>query len=901
MNEGVLAPAERRLEQLLNWALSELEASHNNGWPAVLAGDTIGIWTSAQFIRAIALSQPSLSDRLTPAVEWLLAQQTDDYGWPLINGEQAATASTAEVIRALVTFLRSAGTCPFHQVLEDAIAQATKWLVHAQTRAGGWGFERSKSEVGSERVSITAYAAMALAEVADSHFAENVELACDFLLSARKEGGWADRNAGPATDHATILATEALLVCAPHKVRHSDAQVLLDSRTGMGIDGLPSYRITTEDVVRGTGVVTIYHDSSLPILRLANFMSIPFAAVPSLVHQYTQPATEPFQRLTCGVTGQIYPPIYWATAQTIQTLGVIKQLAGKQVIFDSAVRAACRVSGFEYHTSKLAAAELSGALLSPDEHDLLAPNGFGQRILWLDIFAQALAPFDPNLAGELDLERNRTVHVWSKRPGAFSSALTADPPVPVAQSILSACRLNELLSKLCTTDTNFDEVRNAIEEERGRRLQGIIPIECWGYVRIIADSLEQQRQSTTEGGVYQKSIILRTTATSFERAFQAAGLSAKALPAFADLQRCIAELAVAEGQYDVSISWIGKVTARAESELIARFKSAGVPITSVRLINLSSNHSNVGFSERAARPSEQASHDLQFVLSPPDIDRDSLTFEVEYSFANGHRTTVGIVHEFEIARDGSTVGAHDGPSWEPITFRFITGPSLTDDAQIVGRDGFANEIVHRLITTKQPLALNGPWRSGKSTFLNLVSARLREHDCLVAAFNLETAHLEFRLLCRQLAGLVAEEFGKLSPSQGGKQKWPGSKLLGEIGAFLSDIEKVEVGGVSVGRSGHDLALSKVDSLIKIMRDVDAALGSVNKVMVIVIDEFDNFAASDDPINFSRLLRGFIGLCNNIRFLSLLTISSVDSRRPKSHPISLTYLRLRSFHLSLEER
>ena len=199
------ARASERLGQLVDWAFLELERT-KYGWPAVVHGDAPGIWTTAQFVRSILIVSPENWRALISPVEWLIDQQTDDNGWPLISGEQPATASTAEVVRAIQLFRRHCNVEALNQKLDVSIAQAASWLVHAQiTSTGGWGFELSKAEVGSERSTTTALAVNALAECASEKFALNIKAATGFLEAQRQTTGWPDRKGGTATDHATAL------------------------------------------------------------------------------------------------------------------------------------------------------------------------------------------------------------------------------------------------------------------------------------------------------------------------------------------------------------------------------------------------------------------------------------------------------------------------------------------------------------------------------------------------------------------------------------------------------------------------------------------------------------------------------------------------------------------------
>lgn len=124
-----------RLRTLRAWAF-EIIKDNLDGWPATQLSQVPGVWTTAQFIRALAISHTA--EPLSPAelkaisgpARWLLSSQLADGGWPLIGGETPGILATAAAIRGVNALIRWLPVDP--ELASEALfalQRGSRWLL----------------------------------------------------------------------------------------------------------------------------------------------------------------------------------------------------------------------------------------------------------------------------------------------------------------------------------------------------------------------------------------------------------------------------------------------------------------------------------------------------------------------------------------------------------------------------------------------------------------------------------------------------------------------------------------------------------------------------------------------------------------------------------------------------
>ncbi len=231
------------LDWLLNCQRSEANAipdSVPGGWPCTDGGGTLpDVDCTSAALLALSVLLKSGTDAVRPRIEaaatsgvnWLLAMQNDDGGWPTyVRGandnspDGGGPALTAHALRALRTWQYwTTG-----HAIDEAIRRGMYYLAARQQSDGSWRprwFTSSQSPDSENLIYGTSQVVLAYRDL-DQMENRLVKRALEWLASrAHTDGGWGSatgESRGAPTVEETANAVEALLA-APHDPRWQSA------------------------------------------------------------------------------------------------------------------------------------------------------------------------------------------------------------------------------------------------------------------------------------------------------------------------------------------------------------------------------------------------------------------------------------------------------------------------------------------------------------------------------------------------------------------------------------------------------------------------------------------------------------------------------------------------------
>lgn len=237
-------------------------------------------------------------------------------------------------------------------------------------------------------------------------------------------------------------------------------------------------------------------------------------------------------------------------------------------------------------------------------------------------------------------------------------------------------------------------------------------------------------------------------------------------------------------------------------------------------------------------------------------------------------------------------------------------PITAPDQDLYGIDAFVKSLARSVKTMKTPqgvvIALNGPWGSGKSSAINLLTHHLQEaveqDEMGVVTFNPWWFRGEEALVL----AFFREFYTATKPSLSDKAK----KVLPKLGARLlkagssvgSTADAFGAGGAGAIASGTMEWLSGLiqddESVDKLHKELATALSKQNKRFVVVIDDIDRLAP-DEAMAMFRLVKSVGRLPNVIYILAFdrtLAEKAVSERFPSEGPHYLEKIVQASFEL-----
>lgn len=240
----------------------------------------------------------------------------------------------------------------------------------------------------------------------------------------------------------------------------------------------------------------------------------------------------------------------------------------------------------------------------------------------------------------------------------------------------------------------------------------------------------------------------------------------------------------------------------------------------------------------------------------------------------------------------------------------IAGP----EEDLFGIDPFARSLADSIRRMPTPqgvvIAVNGPWGSGKSSAINLISHHLVD---AVMAGELHLVHFNpwwFRGEEALVLAFFRELYAATNPSLGGKAKKAlsklGARLLKAGGVVGTGADALGAGGLGSMASGAMDWLSGLvedgESVEDLHREVATALAEQSKRFVVIIDDIDRLAP-DEALAMFRLVKSVGRLPNVIYLLAfdrILAERVVSERFPSEGPHYLEKIVQASFELPTPE-
>lgn len=187
------------IEEAIVCAVNAIRILQNSdgGIPATKPKQESGVWTTASCLEAFLVSPRHPSGTVTcmgNMIEFLLANQPEDDGWPLISASgNPSTFATGHVLSAFCLASSHNDLAQYSERLAYASKQAVSWLESASLKEGGWGLAPGAGAEGNEfRIAGTFYAIRGLttaganyqnSEIIRDAVTRVVSLQCD-------DGGW---------------------------------------------------------------------------------------------------------------------------------------------------------------------------------------------------------------------------------------------------------------------------------------------------------------------------------------------------------------------------------------------------------------------------------------------------------------------------------------------------------------------------------------------------------------------------------------------------------------------------------------------------------------------------------------------------------------------------------------
>ncbi len=850
---------EERLERWL-WDLHE----RKGGWPAVEEDDEIGVWTSAEALRAFASLPTTSPERLQRTAEFVLGEKLPKGGWVLIRGhEVGCTVSTAEVLQALAPLSVRLRGLPIQDRVSEAIREGVRWLSFTQSRKdGGWGLEPGGGPEGQSRAFTTAYAVLGLTAVGGEEALALIRAGEEFLNMCHDPSGmWAGAPGGVPRSAITVLVAEALASVPGNDVVRQ-LPGLLDMAAVPSRDSLlRSVPVEEEEFQRGTGIVRLFCVGHYWAARAALQHLIPHPVLAG-VARYLLTSKAPPYKLASLTTGQEWASTTWTTIEMLDLVHRFREaLEVKPTLILESVIQTARQGGERRALPVLepgSKAELGSALAEA----ILSGQFDHEDLRFASSLGATLSQVEPGIA---EVFEKRGTSLLSMRVRSLESRqeaqdlLGGDAPIgSIARTASTAAVVLNALQAIA--QGSWHEADALTESALIDREGGLVGATAVTTLRSLARSLSEVEAE--RGTPYLALVLYRALKLVDDLERQLGPI--RSAPFLSGLFGDIGKALVREEQFLPDLpSLLPEVAAElrdgSSGKLTVRLRAVGASLKSVEVALLSLDSITILPSPLIAVPKGLGNYEAIFDVIPRTAGSVQLDFEVRYQTIGGRHARVTFSRQFDVlpSEDQVTI------EFKPIQYRYEYGPVIEDPGRFVGRLSHLDEVALKLKTTNQAIAITGEWRIGKTSFLRAIEERMAsEAGFGICPIDLQLVHpktlLEFAEHLVQAMGNALKK-GSLASAPG-----RGAAFVKGLQQAWASVETLRLpGGLAIGKTRPSDAIARAVSAFEY---IDRELEQAKERVLATIDEINLLAEFDDPGGILSMLRGIIQRSNNVRFI-----------------------------------
>lgn len=864
----------QKLIDLRAWAIG-LDADGVAGWPATRLGQEPGVWTTAQFVRALSLSHRTEAldaagqCRVNDAVEWLLGSRLPERAWPLIGGTTPSLLATAAVSRALNEFLKwpPHANADLAERALLALQQASRWMLNAQLADNGWDFGSLATLTSGSHVTPTASAIASLANVLSDHegdpFASDITDALSsgqaMLLRARDVAGfWATPGNPDGDSNATSRALIALHLAGRHAA--NDPSFASLEKFYCVTPWLTYTLPITEDEVTGpAGIVTIYNDPAPAVVEAIATLHFDSSLLFDFAAGISRRNVTSGTPLTCPVTGREWETVTWPSAANIATLSCLLTLSETefaQRMATSVVATATRLVSYGDSPPSFVRTACEEVIKGGEPLSIIRSQLIFETVQD-GMLCEAVVRILCN-AGLITEQDSLTLLVAIlARVSSLPDYAAPTPVVHFDVSTLHDYRVAIRLALSGETLAAQEAVRSIITINRDT---GILSDRIGLALSIIdlLGRLEKREQGAIGFLVQLKAQI--DTLSSISSTIDISEERELLSYCEAAIQQHWSRLDIAPEYscYTVEAPPV-KGTFRAKF----RVSVGPIPIEDMTLSLAEIEGAVINATEITGVKLSSGTYEFSLLGETDGSGR------VRFAFFVGGRAPTGEISSPKLSYEVATRLPEPslGTAWVPIRFRYTVGKYLTNPAVIVGREAFMRRLAEKIERTPTTIALNGSWRIGKSTFMRNLQHTLDRNE------SVRTIYLDLQSLPSGLTGLLDslrnQMVEAITALPKGSARRSMERLTQAKTAVLKGLEGLDITtfGIHVTGDPDRRYVTAIETAKKAFRDVDALLLENRCLLVIFLDEVNEIAKYEDAALALSLLRSIIQQSESVRVVA----------------------------------